>query len=174
MSVETKIIPNLNLENIITFKNKRKLSENTDDNISTEESRNIFKVKVNKILNNCNNSKLILNENKVRKTSERSLNNYVKIDNLRKSNFENNDNNESLSIKLSKFNRQYNNNHSSTRKDFYGNRINKRKKHKITFADEIHPNKKLAKIIYVESYKKYNAEVDDDTDECCGSKCVIF
>jgi predicted N-acyltransferase len=173
MSSVNKIVPYLNLENI-TFKKKRKLSENTDDNLSTDESRNVFKVKNNKYFDK-NNSKLILNENKVKKIkSERALNNYINIDSVRYNKIYNNNFNESLSIKINKIER--NKKHSSNRKDFYGNKINNRKKQKVTFIDEINPNKHLAKIIYVESYKKYNNEDDHDhdTDECCGSKCLIF
>ena len=171
MSSVNKIIPYLNLENI-TFKKKRKFSENTDDNISTEESRNIFKVKNNK-LHESYNSKLILNENKVKKIkSDRALNNFVNLNSF-KYNKINDDFSESLNIKINKIerNKRY---FSSYRKDFYGNKINKRKRQKVTFADEINPNKKLAKIIYVESYKKYNNDEDNDTNECCGSKCLIF
>ena len=166
-----KIIPYLNLENI-SFKKKRKYSENTDDNISTEESRNIFKVKNNKLLENYN-SKLILNENKVKKLkTERALNNFINNNPLKYNKIDDNFN-ESLFSKINKIERNKRN-HSSNRKDFYGNKINKRRRQKVTFVDEIHPNKKLAKIIYVESYKKYNNDDDNDTDECCGSKCLIF
>lgn len=171
MSSVNKIVPYLNLENI-TFKKKRKYSENTDDNISTEESRNIFKIKNNKFLENYN-SKLILNENKVKKLkSDRALNNFINNNSSKYSKIDDNFT-ESLNSKLNKIerNKRY---HSSNRKDFYGNKINKRKRQKVTFADEIHPNKKLAKIIYVESYKKFNNDDDNDTDDCCGSKCLIF
>ena len=172
MSSVNKIVPYLNLETI-TFKKKRKLSENTDDNISTESSRNIFKVKSNKFFEK-NNSKLILNENKVKKLkSDRALNNYINIDSVRYNKINNNNFNESLNIKINSIEKNKKH-YSSNRKDFYGNKINNRKKQKVTFIDEINPNKHLAKIIYVESYKKYNNENEDDTDECCGSKCLIF
>ena len=174
MSSVNKIVPYLNLETI-TFKKKRKLSENTDDNISTEESRNIFKVKNNKLFVK-HNSKLILNENRVKTIkSDRALNNYVNIDSLSYNyNKINNNFDERLNKKINSIERNKRK-HSSNRKDFYGNKINNRKRQKVTFIDEINPNKHLAKIIYVESYKKYNNNEDDnDTDECCGSKCLIF
>ena len=73
------------------------MSENTDDNISTEESRNIFKVKNNKLFVK-HNSKLILNENRVKTIkSDRALNNYGNIDSLSYNyNKRNNNFNESL------------------------------------------------------------------------------
>ena len=76
------------------------------------------------------------------------------------------------------------------RHDLFGNEIKKGGKYKITFSDQIKGDKieenfnedndkKMAEIINVDSYKKYNKimnfSVDENTQEiiCCKS-CLIF
>jgi hypothetical protein len=57
------------------------------------------------------------------------------------------------------------------RKDAKGNLILKKKfpikktKHHAYLIDTINPNKQLVDIIDIESYKKYNLEVDDEVEE---------
>ena len=61
------------------------------------------------------------------------------------------------------------------RKDFYGNKISRKSKtHKVTFRDE-EPNKTIADIKLVESYKKYNLDEPVKVEKGKGScSCCIF
>lgn len=49
-----------------------------------------------------------------------------------------------------------------TRKDRFGNKISRGKKHKVTFKDQVGKGK-VAKVFLVESYKKYNVESTNST-----------
>lgn len=58
--------------------------------------------------------------------------------------------------------------------DKFGNKIvHGGKKHKITFVDEFYPNRNIARIVLVESYKKYNhATYDESNESIC--HCSLF
>ena len=60
--------------------------------------------------------------------------------------------------------------------DMFGNQIIPgNKKHKIVFADEIAPNKGIAKVYYVESYKKYNhSSYNENNNSECFCHCALF
>jgi len=80
-------------------------------------------------------------------------------------------------------------NNSNIRCDAFGNEIKKGNKYKITFSDQIkgdkieefneENDKKMAEIIYVDSYKKYNknmnfSEEDNKQEIVCCKSCLIF
>eukprot|EP00826_Nyctotherus_ovalis_P044169 TRINITY_DN4755_c0_g1_i8.p2 TRINITY_DN4755_c0_g1~~TRINITY_DN4755_c0_g1_i8.p2 ORF type:complete len:122 (+),score=20.58 TRINITY_DN4755_c0_g1_i8:120-485(+) len=62
------------------------------------------------------------------------------------------------------------------RKDFYGTEIHRNiKKHKVTFKD-IEPNKAVADVKYVESYKAFNARPvirEKETKKVACSCCIV-
>lgn len=53
-------------------------------------------------------------------------------------------------------------NKNKVRKDRFGTRISRGQKHKVTFKDQVGKGK-VAKVYYVESYKKYNVETSTNT-----------
>ena len=102
-------------------------------------------------------------------------------------------NNINLNNNFNKDENSVNNNfkkNDNIRHDLFGNEIKKGGKHKVTFSDQINGDKieeyfneendkKMAEIINVDSYKKYNRimnfSVDENNQEiiCCKS-CSIF
>ena len=60
------------------------------------------------------------------------------------------------------------------RKDRFGNEIRiGKKKHSISFRDQVEKGSNLAEIIEVESYKRYNL-LDENEGGTTFCKCVIF
>jgi len=81
-------------------------------------------------------------------------------------------------------------NNNNIRYDIFGNEIKKGKKYKISFSDQIkgdkieeffneENDKKMAEIIYVDSYKKYNkimnfSEEENNQEIVCCKSCLLF